>query len=102
MAYLDSDGAFGSVALATAGLRGGLRIAFRIVSPNVGFLKHAGAAARIFGAPITEIEAANNRRLTPRYALAHHYAGAVWPFVFRFGLCGAWCRLAPRPGARSL
>src|SRR5712671_7513282 len=53
------------------------------------------------GAPITGIEAAHNRRLTPRLALAHHYAGGVWPFVFGFGLCGDWCRLAQCRRERS-
>jgi hypothetical protein len=33
--------------------------------------------------------------LTPRFALAHHHAGAGWPFVIR-------CRLAQCRGRRSL
>src|SRR6202030_4054114 len=46
-------------------------------------------------------EAGNNRRLTPRFARAHHHAGAVWPFVLRLGLCGDWCRLAQCRRERS-
>src|SRR5580700_8302454 len=84
----------------TLGLRGGPRIALRVVSPDVGFPEHAGAAAGIFCAPIIGIEAAYNRCLTPRFALPHHYAGAVWPLVrgrlaqCREGLGGYW--RAPR------
>ena len=72
------------------GLPGGRRIALRVVSPDIGFPKHTGAAAEIFSAPMIGIEAVNNRCLTPRFALAHHHAGAAWPFVFRRRL--AQCR----------
>src|SRR5712671_6760561 len=65
----------------TPGLLCGLRIALCLVSPNIGFLEHAGAATRIFDAPIIGIEAANNRCLTPGLALAHHDTGAGWAKV---------------------
>src|SRR5271155_454156 len=61
-----------------AGLLSGGRIALRVVGPDVGFPEHAGAAAGIFGALMIGIEAVNNRCLTPRFALAHHHAGAAW------------------------
>src|SRR5438874_7331463 len=68
----------------TPGLLSDVRIALRVVSPNIGLPEHAGAAVGIFGAPKIRIEAAYNRSLTPRFALAHHHAGAVWPLVLRW------------------
>jgi hypothetical protein len=41
--------------LGTLGLVGGHRIAFRVVSPDVGCPEHTGAAAGIFGAPMIGI-----------------------------------------------
>src|SRR5712671_2346177 len=54
-----------------------------LVGPDVGLPEHAGAAAGISGAPMIGIEVAYNRCLAPRFTLAHHYVGAVWPFVRR-------------------
>jgi hypothetical protein len=46
----------------TPGLLSNVRIALRVVSPNIGLSEHAGAAAGIFCAPKIRIEAAYNRR----------------------------------------
>jgi len=59
MAYRDrAMPFFGSVVLARQGCFAGFAFALCLVSPNIGFLEHAGAATRIFDAPIIGIEAA--------------------------------------------
>src|SRR5438270_10779269 len=72
----DCDGFCRRRRFGTRALLSGRRIGLRVVGPDVAFPEHAGAAAGIFGAPMIGIEAGYNRGLTPRFAAAHHYAGA--------------------------